>query len=191
MAAAGKKLHGHGARSKARSPAASVSDGGYGRPPHPVRVRAGQKFWPRAGRRRRAFVVGSVDRGGVVRGRRVDGAREPVRTTLARLAAARGDGQGRHYSFLAWMPREYRTWAAVVEIEGDTAVLVLPEWHPGRPVRLPARLLPPGIGGIGAWLELRADLSVAAAGQLNPSMLSYCADPGSDRCPRPTLRAPA
>jgi hypothetical protein len=125
-----------------------------------------------------------------VRGRREDGAREPVRTSLARLLVARDDGQGRFYTFLAWMPRSYSTWATVVEIEGDSAVLVLPEWHPARPVRLPTRLLPQGGGGIGAWLQLRADLSVAAAGQLNLSMLAYCADPGSDRCLRPTWRAP-
>ena len=76
MGAAGKKLDGGGARSRARSPSASVSDGAYGDRPHPARIRAGQKFWPRSGRRRTPFVVCKVGLGGVVYGRPVDGAPE-------------------------------------------------------------------------------------------------------------------
>jgi hypothetical protein len=186
MGAAGKKLDGGGARSRARSPSASVSDGGYGARPHPTRIRAGQKFWPRSGRRRRPFVVCKVGLGGVVYGRPVDGASERVRTTAARLAARRPDGQGRFYSFLAWAPRRYRTWAVVMNIAEARAVLVLPEWHSGRPVPFPARLLPRDARRAGAWLTLRADLSVPAAGQLNLSDLSGCPDPGIVRCPRPT-----
>jgi hypothetical protein len=185
MGAAGKKLDGGGARSRARSPTASVSDGGYGARPHPARIRAGQKFWPRSGRRRRAFVVCKVGLGGVVYGRPVDGASEHVRTTAARLAATRSDGQGRYYSFLAWAPRRYRTWAVVMRIEEARALLVLPEWHPGRPVPFPARLLPRDARRAGVWLTVRVDLSVPAAGQLNLSDLSSCPDPGIVRCPKP------
>jgi hypothetical protein len=188
VSAAGKKLHGHGARSKARSPAGSVGDGGYGRPPHPVRVVVGQRFWPRRASCRRPFAVTRGPRGEVVLGVRTDGARERVKTTERRLLAVRVDGQGLHYSFLGWEPRRYRTWGVVVAIDAGAAVLVLPEWHPGRPVRLPTRLMPEP-AGVGSWLMLRADLSVPAAGQLNPSGFVCCEDPGVARCPRPTWGA--
>jgi hypothetical protein len=186
MGGAGKKLHGHGARSSARSPAAAVTDTGHARPPHPIRVRVGQKFWPRAGRRRRPFVVIRVGRDGLVAGRRTDGEHEPVHLTALRLLATRNDGQGRHYSFLAWTPRRYRTWAVLTERNATFATLVLPEWHPGRAVRLPTRLVP-GELREGEWLMLRADLHVCGAGQLNPSHLTPCADPGPELCHRPSL----
>ena len=93
---------------------------------------------------------------------------------------------GRFYSFLAWAPRRYRTWAVVINVAEARAVLVLPEWHPGHPVPFPARLLPRDARRAEAWLTLRADLSVPAAGQLNLSDLSGCPDPGIVRCPRPT-----
>ena len=188
MGAAGKKLHRHGARTKARSPAASVSDGGYGAPPHPVRIRAGQRFWPRSGRRRRPIVVCGVGEDGIVRARRIDGDREGVRVSAARLAARRADGQGLYYQFIAWAPRRYRTWAVVVSVDASEATLVLPEWHPARPVRLPSRLMPEGARYANAWLSLRVDLSVSAAGQLNPAGLSACADPGLELCSRPAWR---
>jgi hypothetical protein len=187
MAAAGKKLHGHGARSKARSPAGSASDGGYGRPPHPLRVRAGQRYWPRRAACRRPFAVICVPHSDVVFGVRTDGARERVRTTAHRLLATRADGQGLNYSFLGWESRRYRTWAVVVAIEDAAASVVLPEWHPGRPLWLPARLLPDEAGQ-GCWLALQADLCVAAAGQLNPSGFVCCQDPGPEHCHRPTWR---
>jgi hypothetical protein len=191
MGAAGKDLHGHGKRHSSNSPSASVSDGGYGVPPHPICIRSGQKFWPRhsPGRRRRPFVVQAVDRD-AVRARRVDGAREPVRITLARLRQTRPDGQGQHYQFLVWTPRSYRTWATVVTITGTEATLVLPEWHPSRPVRLPTRLLPEAARFAEAWLEIKADLAAPSAGRLNVNEFRACKDPGPARCPRPD-RSPA
>lgn len=187
MAAAGKKLRGHGARSKARSPAASVGDGGYSPPPHPMRLLAGQRFWPRRATCRRPFVVARAPCDDVVVGVRIDGGRERVRTTAHRLLATRPDGQGLHYSFLGWESRRYRTWAVVMAIEQSAATVVLPEWHPGRPVRLPSSLLPVR-AGVGRWLTLRADLSVSAGGQPNPSGFACCEDPGVARCRRPTWR---
>jgi len=189
MGAPGRKLHRHGARSKARSPAASVSDAGYGAPPHPVRIRAGQRFWPRSGRRRRPIVVCGIGDDGFVRARRLDGDRERVRVSAARLAARRPDGQGRYYQFIAFAPRRYQTWAVVVRVDTDETTLVLPEWHPARPVRLPSRLLPEQARRPQTWLSLRADLSVSAGGQLNPAELSVCADPGLELCDRPAWRA--
>lgn len=187
MAAAGKKLHGHGASSKARSPAASLSDSGYGRPPHPLRVRAGQRYWPRRAACRRPFAITGAPAGEFVVGVRADGARERVRTSTRRLLATRLDGQGLHYSFLGWQSRRYRTWAIVVELDDAWATVVLPEWHPARPVRLLARLLP-AHAGLGQWLTVRANLCVVAAGQLNPSYFVCCSDPGPDRCHRPAWR---
>src|SRR5580704_675248 len=143
MGAAGKKLNGHGARSSARSPAASVSDGGYGNPPHPAPIRAGQRFWPRSrrpGRPRRSFEVRSVSAGGVVV-RRLDGARERATIAASRLAETTTNGQGRHFQFMGWRPRRYKTWAVVLVVEDARSTLVLPEWHPARPVMLSTRLL--------------------------------------------------
>lgn len=186
MAGAGKKLHGNGARRKARSPAASVSDGGYGMPPHPVCLRAGQKYWPRSARRRRPFILGTVGRDGIVTARRVDGARERVTIAAVRLLQARADGQGGHYQFLGWTPRRYKTWAVVLTTGSPSATLVVPEWHPARPVTFPVRLLPQSAHRPGAWLVVRADLSASTAGRLSVAAMRHCEDPGEQRCPRPT-----
>ena len=177
MAAAGKKLRGHGARSKARAPAGSVSDGGYGPPPHPVRVLVGQRYWPRRASCRRPFAIISAPRNDCVIGVRTDGRRERVRITAHRLLARRADGRGLHYSFLGWESRRYRTWAVVVAIDDTVGTLVLPEWHPARPLRMPAGLLPNGACQ-GCWLTLKADLYAVAPGQLNPSDFACCDDPG-------------
>lgn len=187
MGAAGKKLHGHGARRKSNSPSASVSDGGYGLPPHPTRIRAGQTFWRRTspGRRRRPFVVCTITDDGSVHGRRIDASRERVRVSLGLLTQTRLDGQGEHYQFGVWTPRRYRTWAAVVAVEAQHTILVLPEWHPGRPVRFPTRLVPADARRPGAWLTVKADLSSTSAGPLNLSEIARCADPGCSRCPAP------
>lgn len=186
MGPTGKNLHGHGKRRTSTSPAASVSDGGYGLPPHPIRIRGGQRFWPRhsRGRRRRPFVVQAVD-ADTVRARRLDEAHERVTIAVARLEQTRADGQGEHYQFIAWAPRRYRTWATVVTILGAEATLVLPEWHPGRPVRLPVRLLPESARFAGAWAEMKANLSAPSGGRLNVDELQACNDPGPTRCPRP------
>jgi hypothetical protein len=146
-------------------------------------VLAGQRYWPRRAACRRPFAVTSHPRSDVVHGARTDGAHERVRTTAHRLLARRADEQGLHYSFLGWQSRRYRTWAVVMTIDDASATVVLPEWHPGRPVRLPARLLPPRARQ-GCWLTLQADLSAAAAGQLNASGFACCEDPGVDRCHR-------
>jgi hypothetical protein len=186
MAAAGKKLRGHGARNRAQSPAASVSDGGYGARPHPTPIRAGQRFWPRSrrtGRRRSPLEVRSVRAGSVVVSR-LDRARERSTIAASRLQAAGPDGQGVEFQFLGWRPRRYATWAVVGAADGDCVMLVLPEWHPGRPVMRLARLLPPGATRPGEWLALEADLSAPYPARLNLSDLERCADPG-ERCPRP------
>jgi hypothetical protein len=188
MAAAGKKLHGHGARRRARSPAASVSDGGYGPPCHPVRVLVGQRFWPRYGLRRRPFVVFRVAADGTVYGRRLDSAGGRVKSTALRLTATRVDGEGLYYVFLGWSARRYRTWAVLVGSQGGESCLVFPEWHPARCVVFPRRLLPPDADA-GAWMTVRASLSAVAGGQLNPCAFACCEDPGVERCPRPAVAA--
>lgn len=187
MVAAGKKLHGHGAPNRARSPAASVSDRGYGTRPHPLPIRSGQRFWPRSrrpGRRRSTLEVRSVGACGIVVSR-LDSARERRTIAASRLEAAGPDGQGVEFQFLGWRSRRYTTWAVVRAAEGDHVMLVLPEWHPGLPVIRLARLLPPGATRPGEWLALKADLSAPYPARLNLSDLERCADPGEQRCPRP------
>ena len=95
MAGAGKKLQGGGARTKRRSPAAQVSDGGYGRPAHPLRLMPGQVFFPRSAHgRRRPFVV-VRESGGRVRCQRLDGGRERLSVSSARLLERTGNSDGR------------------------------------------------------------------------------------------------
>jgi hypothetical protein len=190
MGASGKDLRGHGKRRSVNSPSAAVSDGGYGLPPHPARIRPGQKFWSRSspGRQRRPFVVCSIDLP-TAHCRRVDGPRERVPIAVSRLAATRPDEQGAHYQFIAWAPRRYLTWACVTSVDTEQAILVLPEWHPGRPVRFPHRLLPADCRTSGVWLTIKADLSSTSAARLNLDRLARCEDPGRSRCPLPVWQA--
>lgn len=179
MGGAGKKLPGHGAHSKSNSPPAQSADGGHGRPPHPLRLRPGQVFWPRAKRtHRRSLMLLSAGTGTSVVARRLDGAGEQVRVSAARLLARGEDGQGRYYSFVKWSPRRYETWACVVSVEGEQATLVLPEWHPALPVRISARLLPASCRRAQEWLSVKADLSQPSAGRLNVEAIGPCEDPG-------------
>lgn len=102
-----------GVHSKARSPAGSVSDRGYGRPPHPLRVQAGSATGL-AGLR-----VGDHS---------LSPARRVTMSSSESAPTARGSACGQqptarlNYSFLGWEPRRYRTWAIVValdDVSGD------------------------------------------------------------------------
>lgn len=124
-------------------------------------------------------MVRSVSRDGQVIARRDDGPRERVLLSASRLLARGGDGQGRYFQFLGWSSRRYRTWATVVRVENQTATLVLPEWHPARPVLLPLRLLPESARAAGARLVLSADLSAPAPGRLGLSSLALSGRPSS------------
>jgi hypothetical protein len=94
-----------------------------------------------------------------------------VRVSLSRLLALRDDGQGLDYQFQGFKPRRYSTVAFVWSLLGADAILCLPEWHPRRPVRIPARLLPDLGQGEGVWLSLTCDLSASSAGRLQPADL--------------------
>jgi hypothetical protein len=188
MGASGKKLRGHGQRTKTTSPPLQVKDGGYGRPPHPRLVRAGQVYWPRkADNRRRQFRVTQALADGTVHAQRTDGARESLVVTSARLLAVDKDGNGRHYSFIGWTPRRYQTWACAVQHvrEQGQVVLVLPEWHPARPVRVPDRLLPFATGVLGGWMHAVADLAAPYPARLALGLIGLCEDPGRAVCPAP------
>lgn len=188
MGAAGKKYL-RIAHSKSNSPPSQAKDGGYGTPPHPLRVVGGQRYWPRYGDQRRTFQAGRVqaaDR--LVWGRFLDMEEGKARVSEARLLARREDGHGRFFAFGGFAPRRYSTWATLVAFDEDTAVLVLPEWHPARPLRLPRRLV--AADDLGAWMSCRADLAVGRSAQLNVSDLKVCRDPGADRCHRPAYSPP-
>lgn len=190
MGAAGKKYL-RIAHSKSNSPPSQAKDGGYGTPPHPLRVFGGQRYWPRYGDQRRTFQVGRVqaaDR--VVWGRFLDQEEGKARVSEARLLARRDDGHGRFFAFGGFAPRRYSTWATLVgfDVDADAAILVLPEWHPARPLRLPRRLVP--VETIGAWMNCRADLALGRSAQLNVSDLQLRRDPGVDRCHRPAYGVP-
>jgi hypothetical protein len=172
----GSSGHAFIAHTKALSPRAQAKDGGYGPPPHPRLARPGQRYWPRAARRREVMILRRVDGEHALMER--PGSRQaPVRVTLARLLAVRADGQGRHYQFHGFAPRRYVTPAYVWSLGDAEAVLCLPEWHPGRAVRLPVRLLPPDARHAGAWLRARCDLSASSAGRLQVADLTSSAEP--------------
>lgn len=185
MGGAGKKLQGGGARAKHRSPAAQVSDG-YGPLPHPLRLIPGQIFFPRsANGRRRLFSVVRVDAEGV-RCQRLDGRRERFTVSTERLL------DPNHYIFQGYRPRQYRTWALVVTVRGDAATVVVPEWHPERPVTIPARALPPNSCRQEGWLTVTADLSAPHPARLRLIPRVACQPPPTGTLPasRPTKPAP-
>ncbi len=124
-------------------------------------------------------------------GRFLDADESKARVSEARLLARTDDQQGRFFSFGGYAPRRYSTWAILTHVDEDTdtAALVLPEWHPSRPLHLPHRLIP--ARDPGAWMTCRADLSVGRAAQLDVSDLRLCPDPGERRCHRPAYQAPA
>jgi len=185
VAGAGKKLHGGGARSKRRSPAAQVSDAGFGRPPHPLRLVAGQVFYPRhAHGNRRPFTIARVT-GATAVCKRLEPPRQKLQVSVARLLATDRNGQGRHYSFQGWLSRRYLTWAQVAAWDDEQAVLVLPEWHPARPVQIAARMLPVDARAPGRWLEVDADLSAPTPARLGLQTLAACVPPPATVCARP------
>jgi hypothetical protein len=187
VGASGKKLRGGGARKKVNSPAATPALG-FGAPPHPLRVLAGQRYAPLHARRKRPFTITRGPRGDRVSAVKDDGQRERIELRTGRLLAADSDGRGEHYRFIAYTPgRRYRTYAYVAAIRGELAVLVLPDWHPRRPARMARRLLPPAARGEGAWLTCTADLGQPQAGRLNIAPLLACATPRPEICHRPRL----
>jgi hypothetical protein len=192
MGGSGKALPGGGKRHKANSPFAQAKDGGYGLPPHPVAVRPGQRYFPRSGSRRRQLQVTKVQApAGVALARQLDGGRRTVRLTLGRLLAVGDDGQGLHYQFAGHAQRRYATHALVIKRDASSKMitLALPEWHPGRPVRIAQRLVPPDSQMPGSWLACTADLSQARAAALNLADLTAASDP-PEWLPAPTYAVP-
>jgi len=189
MGVRGKKILGL-QHKKALSPGPQSKDAGWGNPPHPVRVVRGMRFWPRAGKRRRPFEVRAIV-GDVIHGRRFDDdGGQHVRVTLARLLAVRDDGQGLHYQFGGYKPGRYRTHAVVHSLHRGRAVLVLPDWHPRRPVDFPLELIPGDAREPGCWLRCQADLSVASAARMNIARLVPCAPPLPGTVHLPAYDAP-
>jgi hypothetical protein len=186
VGAAGKKLRGHGARSKTRSPRQTPSNDTSGPVPHPRRVINGQRFAPVHGRRRRPFHITSHRKDGRVFAVKADRRKERIALRAKRLLAVDENGNGRHYRFIAYVPgRRYRTYAYIISVPSKSALLLLPDWHPDRPVRFPARLLPADARLPGAWLTCTADLGSAHGAGLNLADLVACADPGPRVCHRP------
>jgi hypothetical protein len=184
MASAG---HAFIAHTKGLSPAAQTKDGEYGLPPHPLIVRAGQRYWSRGSRRREVLVVERVVGERVIVSILGD-RRQRTSLAVTGVLATREDGQGRNYQFQGFSPKRYDTHAYVAAVEGPEAVLYVPEWHPRRRVRLPSRLLPATRRNTGGWLALRCDLSASSAARLQPSDLRPCEDPGARLAHRPEPR---
>lgn len=107
---------------------------------------------------------------------RADDRNASTSLSARRLLAVRPDGQGMHFQFQGFAPRRYETSGYVWSVVAGDAVLCLPEWHPNRPVHLPARLLPALARRAGAWLRLRCDLSASSAARLQLADLGEAAD---------------
>lgn len=133
---------------------------------HPKRIRAGQVFFPRVGRRRRPMTVRSVE-GEWVRVTLEDTSQR--RLALERLLAVDDDGAGVHYRFQGWkpLPRGYRTAVVVVAVDVDLGRcrLVLPEWDPATEIEELLSALPPTMRESNAAGSCMANLaSPSAAG---------------------------
>jgi len=120
-----------------------------------------------------------------VKARRSDPPGESLQLSCSRLLAVDAAGEGAHYRFIGWMPRRYRTWAYVAASEREWAVLIVPEWHPRRPVRLPRRQLPVGAVVPGGWMTADADLSAPYPARLSLAPSAACEDPGRVLCAAP------
>jgi hypothetical protein len=190
VGASGKKLQGQGAPHKNKSPMPTPALG-WEATPHPLRVINGQRYAPLAGRTRRPFVVTSHLKSGSVFAVRTDASQERFALTEARLLAVDAEGAGLRYRFIAFTPgRRYRTFAFLAELVDGQALLRLPDWHPARPVRYPAALLPDGGDQSGQWMRCSADLGQPQGAQLNIADLEPCPDPGPQVCHRPQTTAP-
>lgn len=192
MGGAGKQLLGGGARHKFNTPAAQVSDQGYGRPPHPLRVLPGQIWFPaRTNGRRRRWEITRVD-GQTAHARRQEPPERQQILSVDRLLAVNPDGSGKHYTFQGYRSKGYRTWAQLVDHDDKQAIVILPEWHPARPVRLSVRALPPNVENTGAWMLVSADLSAPRPSLLNLTPKRACPAPATSECVTPTWQpAPA
>jgi len=141
-------------------------------PPHPLRVRSGQRYWPRkasSARANRIPIQILTSRGGSgLRARREDRSGTIIYPKRERLLARDPDGAGRHYVLVGWRPGAYRTPLHVLHIaDKGWATVCVPEWHPGKPAKLPARLLPETHRQPGAVLVATCDLSANGAASLN------------------------
>ncbi len=183
MGSAGHAFISH---TKALSPPAQNDGAGYGKPPHPVSVRSGQRYFTRRGKRRVGFVVRRVA-GETVLAVSDDDDRKPMKVKLERLLARRDDDQGSYYQFIGYRSRSYETYAYVHAIDDEDAVLCFPEWHPRRPVVYFPALIPEESRTPGSWLSLRCDLSAASGARLQPNTIAPAADPGPDVVARPHL----
>jgi hypothetical protein len=105
-----------------------------------------------------------------------------------RLLATDEDGNGAHYSFVGWVSRSYRTWACAVARGDSEIVLILPEWHPGHPVRVAERMMPTEAIAPGGWMLAAADLSAPIPARLALTLTGPCDDPGRLVCHAPVWR---
>jgi hypothetical protein len=186
----GSSGHAFIAHTKALSPRAQPKDGGYGAPPHPLAVRAGQLYWPRAAGKRRVLVVTRVQRQRVTMAA-LERRDALVHVTLSRVLALRADDQGRHYQFQGFLPRRYQTLAYVWSTDDREAVLCVPEWHPRRAARLAVRLLPENARRSGTWVRVRCDLSASSAARLQLADLVATPEPDRQSTHPPALTDPA
>lgn len=134
---------------------------------HPERIRPGQVFFPRVGRRRRPMTVRSVE-GEWVRVTLDDLSER--RLALDRLLAVDRAGVGAHYRFQGWKPRArgYRAAISVVAVDAarGRCRLVLPEWDATTEVDDLLSVLPATMREVGATGSCMANLASPSAGGL-------------------------
>jgi hypothetical protein len=152
---------------------------------HPVRVRAGQVFFPRRGARRRRMTVRTVEGEwvGVVLD---DGSGR--RLALDSLLEVDEEGAGVRYRFQGWKPRPrgYRTELRVARVEPDTALcgLLLPEWDGATEIEELLSTLPRAMRVTGAHGSCMADLASPSAAGLG---IHLCRPVGVRGLSRPRL----
>lgn len=161
-------------------------------PPHPIAVRIGQRFFQRArdratNRRDTFTVIGGGPERWRLRSDHPD--RNEREVPAAQLLATAADGEGLHFRFLGFKRRRYATVLHVLDHAGDRALVVLPEWDPGRSFEIDAQRLGGHRGHIGP-VAAEADLGAATPGHLDLAV-SAGAIPESvaARCPGPSPAA--
>jgi hypothetical protein len=88
--------------------------------------------------------------------------------SVERLLAVDSAGHGRHYRFVGWAPRKYRTHALVLSHDHPWARLLIPEWSRSLPVSVSSGSLRELEPAAGDWIACQAELAADSTARVSP-----------------------